>query len=148
MCSNTWLQVASGARYSAPAQLTSVSTTRISFCDVLTHKCFCTGFSAGGINAPSLGPFISVTVHSSALAEHGTQVYLKNKHHRFCTEKGKKGRWHLMIRFYSSNNMIFHCNCHFTFWFTSATQCCCAASRCAPLSLAAVGRHWQLSAAC
>lgn len=28
----------------------------------------------------------------------------------------------MIIRFYSSNNMIFHCNCHFTFWFTTATQ--------------------------
>lgn len=63
-------------------------------------------------------------------------------------EKKEKGRWHLIVRFYSSNNMIFHCNCHFTFWFTTATQSCRAASRCAPLSLAGVGRHWQLSAAC
>lgn len=54
----------------------------------------------------------------------------------------------MIVRFYSSNNMIFHCNCHFTFWFTTATQSCRAASRCAPLSLAGVGRHWQLSAVC
>lgn len=75
MCSNTWLQVLATQ---SPAQLTSVSTTQISFCDVLTHKCFCMGFSAGGINAPPLGLFISITVHSSALAEFGTEVYLKN----------------------------------------------------------------------